>query len=496
MTADLEIYKLNETNLYIKTNPGIEQEIQEAFSFKVPGYQYMPKYKQGVWDGSVNLYDRRRGHFYVGLLDSLLDFAKEKNYSVNLHFTRQRNDEIKVEQIQKFSKKLNLHAHGEKIELEDHQINAIHYSIVNKRALILSPTSSGKSAIIYTLCRILGRKKILIIVPTTALVEQMEGDFADYSAYDKNWDAVDHVHKIYSGKEKDSNKPIIISTWQSIYNKPRNWFEKFDVVMSDEAHLGKSASLKKIFENSINAEYKFGFTGTLDNTKTNEMVLRGLMGPVKNVITTRDLMEKGVISWLKVKGLVLHYNKTECKEVRGLNYQQEIDWLVTHPERMKFIAKLALAQESNTIVLFQYVEKQGKPLYDLICQMNTDENRPVFYISGEVGAQERERVRSIMEREGNAILVASSGTMSTGTNIRNLHSIIFASGGKSRIKTLQSIGRALRKHETKNHAIVYDIADNLSIGKYNNYSLKHFRERQTYYDEEEFPFTVKQIRLT
>ena len=495
MEADLIIHKLDETNLLIDTNPGIEREIQESFSFMVPGYKYMPKFKQGIWDGSVKLFDKSKKTFYVGLLDSLLEFAHESGYTVDLRFEQQKNN-VTREQVAKFAESLNLHAHGDKIELEDHQLDAVHYAIANKRGLILSPTSSGKSLIIYTLCRILQKKKILIVVPTTALVEQMEGDFADYSSEDDSWDAVDHVHKIYSGKEKETRKNTVVSTWQSIYKKPKSWFEQFDVVMVDECQGAKSNSLTNLMKKSTNAAYKFGFTGTLDGTETNEMVLRGLFGPIKRVITTRTLMEKGVIAWLKVKGLVLNYNPKDCQEVKGLTYQQEVDWLVTHPKRMEFIAKLALAQESNTIVLFQYVEKQGKPLHDLICELNTDPDRPIFYISGEVSTDERERIRKIMERENNVVLVASSGTMSTGTNIRNLHSLILASGGKSRIKVLQSIGRTLRKHNDKSYATVYDIADNLKCGTHENYGLRHFRERQIYYREEQFPFKTQQIKIT
>ena len=199
------------------------------------------------------------------------------------------------------------------------------------------------------------------------------------------------------------------------------------------------------------------------------------------------------MQWLR--GLVeFAMELLEILQGKNFNYQQELDWLVTHPKRNLFIRNLVLDQKGNTLLLFQFVEKHGKILYELL-KDKIASNRKIFFVHGGVNTEERELVREITERENNAIIVASYGTFSTGINIKNLHNVVFASPSKSRIRNLQSIGRVLRKGKNKVKAVLYDIADDCTHNSRKNYTLNHLIERIKIYNEENFNYEIITIQL-
>ena len=338
-----------------------------------------------------------------------------------------------------------------------------------------------------------GLKKGLIVVPTVSLVEQLTSDFKDYSETN-GWNVSDNIHKIYQGQDKDTTKFLTISTWQSLYKMPKQWFAQFDFVIGDEAHQFKAKSLTDIMTGLTNAKYRIGTTGTLDGTKTHRLVLEGLFGSVRKVITTKELMDAKHLAEFQIKCLLLKHSDSICQAARNFTYQQEIEYLVLNESRNRFIANLAISLEGNTLVLFQYVDKHGKILHKLIAD-KLGADRKIFFVSGETDVDIREEIRKIVEQETQAIIVASFGTFSTGINIRNLHNIIFASPSKSRIRNLQSIGRGLRKSDTKDSAQLFDIADDMRYKKHENYTLKHFAERIKIYTEEKFAFKVYKVEL-
>jgi superfamily II DNA or RNA helicase len=368
----------------------------------------------------------------------------------------------------------------------------------NLRSLFISPTASGKSLIIYLIIRQLldykKCKKGLIIVPTTSLVEQLYNDFADYSTAN-GFEVSENVHRIYQGKDKVSQLPVIISTWQSIYNLPEDYFKQFDFIIGDEAHLFKAQSLTKIMSQCINAKYRIGLTGTLDGTKTHKLVLEGLFGSVTKVTTTKELMDNKQLAEFSIKCLVLKHDDEICKLMRDKTYQEELEYLVLNESRNKFIKNLAVSLKGNTLILYQFVDKHGKILYDMISNTKNIGERKVFFVYGNTDAETREQVRKITEEEEDAIIVASYGTFSTGINIRNLHNVIFASPSKSRIRNLQSIGRGLRLGDNKTKAVLYDIADDLRYKNHMNFTLKHFVERTKIYNDEKFSYKLYKIGL-
>jgi superfamily II DNA or RNA helicase len=494
MGSDIVIVKKDEVYAKISCERDVARELSEYFTFFVPGHQFVPAFRNKIWDGKIRLFNLQTQQLYLGLTSYLQEFADERQYFIDWGDLKLQ-DEYSIYHFNKFVESLNLHSQGKPIQVRDHQRKAFIHAIQQRRSLLLSPTASGKSLIIYLLFRQLldyQNLKGLIIVPTTSLVEQLYSDFADYSSHN-GFLVEDAVHRIYQGKDKVSDKPLFISTWQSLYTMPPEYFEQFDYIIGDEAHLFKAQSLTTIMTSANKTKYRIGLTGTLDGTKTHKLVLEGLFGPVEKVITTKELIDNKQLSDFQIKCLVLKHSEEISESMKNATYQEEIEYLISNKNRNRFIRNLAISLGTNTLILYQMVEKHGQILYNDIFEKAN--GRKVFFIHGNVDTDDREEVRRIMEKENDAIVVASFGTFSTGINIRNLHNIIFASPSKSRIRNLQSIGRGLRQSEGKEMATLYDIADDLRYKKHMNFTLQHFVERVKIYNEEKFPFKIYNIGL-
>ncbi len=482
----------NYSMMNIDCSRGIAQELSEYFSFYVPGYKFMPAYKNKVWDGKIRLFNSMTGELGAGLYVYLLKFAAERSYSVDTEESHQYGFPFPAEQPLQYMSDL-LADEALPFQPRDYQYDAIEKALKRTRAILLSPTGSGKSFIIYLIMRywlmhLSNNNKILVIVPTTSLVEQMHQDFIDYGYKPED------MHRIYSGKDKTTNKRIIISTWQSIYKLQKKWFSQFGMVIGDECHGFKSKSLSSIMNKSTEAKYRFGLTGTLDGTQTYRLVLEGLFGPVYKVTTTKKLQDNNTLAPLDIKVLLLNYSEEVRKNFGKKTYQEEIDFIIGHEARNRLISNLAIDAEGNTLILFNRVEAHGKPLFELI-NSKVNENRKVFFVSGEVATGDREAIRKIVEGQKNAIIVASLGTFSTGINIRNLHNIVFASPSKSQIKVLQSIGRGLRKSDDGRITTLYDVADDLHWKSQQNYTLLHSAERVKIYEKEQFKYKIIKVDI-
>jgi superfamily II DNA or RNA helicase len=485
--SDIIISKKNEVFLTIQAEQYICQELSDRFTFEVPGAKFMPQYRSKYWDGKIRLFNLTKKELYVGLLDKLIAYAQKHEYTYEFENNKfygtpfEVNEEVSVEGVADYVKSISAH------EPRDYQLEGIFDALYHNRKLLISPTASGKSLMIYAITRYYTERNLstLIIVPTTSLVEQMYKDFEDYG-----WNASRYCHKIYSGRERyDIPESVVITTWQSIYKEPIKWFDRFDVVIGDEAHQFKSKSLVDIMTKLLDCKYRFGFTGTLDGTQTHKWVLEGLFGPSYKITQTKKLIEEGYLSKLDIKILLLKHEgkKFEC-------YEDEVQYIISHEKRNTFIKNLALKLKGNSLILFSRVESHGRVLYDIINNAK-DTERKVFFVHGGVGVEEREEVRRITEEESDAIIIASYGTFSTGINIKNLHNVIFASPSKSRIRNLQSIGRVLRKGNNKIKAVLYDIADDISKSSSKNYTLNHLIERIKIYNEENFNYDIVNIDL-
>jgi len=491
--------KKNEAHIVLESDDsGILRELSEYFTFYVEGYKFMPAYRNKMWDGKVRLFDMRSHQLPFGLLGKVAEFAKDRNYELIVDSDIRPTLSATDEELDKFIQELPLCSSGNIIEARDYQIDAFKKAAKSQRAILLSPTGSGKSLIIYMLSRYFLSKdmdrKILIVVPTTSLVEQMTKDFTDYSTNDPEFDTEQDVHKIYSGKEKfDIDASIIITTWQSAIKLPLDWFTSYGMIVGDEAHTFKAKSLTTIMNRLNKAYFRIGTTGTLDGGYVNELVLEGSFGPTYKVTTTKELIDSETLADLTIKSLVLNYSDEIKKSMAKAKYQDEIDFIVSNESRNKFITNLALDQSGNTLVLYNLVNKHGKVLYKMI--KDRAKGRSVFFVSGEVNAEERERIRELTEKETGAIIVASVGTFSTGINVKNLHNIVFAAPTKSQIRVLQSIGRGLRKSDSGQGTIVYDLSDNLCWKKHKNYTHSHAINRIKIYAKEGFNYNIHEVLM-
>ena len=484
--VDVVIHKLNEVHLKIEAEPHVDYELRDHFTFEVPNAKFMPQYRGRNWNGEIHLYDLRSKRLYVGLLDRLVSFCTNREYKFKFQDNKyygspfEINENISREGVKDYLASIT------NFKIRDYQLEGVYDALKRNRRLLISPTASGKSLMIYAIVRYFVSKnqKILLVVPTTSLVEQMYKDFEDYG-----WHPDSYCHRIYSGREKTNEFPVTITTWQSVYKLERSFFTDYDVIIGDEAHLFKSKSLISIMSKLEHAKYRFGFTGTLDGTQTHKWVLEGVFGPSYKVTRTSELMESGYLAKLDIQCIVLKHPPKKFEV-----FEDEVQYLINHEQRNNFIKNLVIDLKGNTLVLFQRVESHGLPLYELI-NNNTVPGRKVFFVHGGVDTQEREEVRSIVDTEENSVIVASYGVFSTGINIRNLHNVVFASPSKSRIRNLQSIGRVLRKGNNKTKAMLYDISDDCSYGSKKNYTLNHLIERIKIYNEEKFNYDIVTVNL-
>ena len=467
MASEIILKKIDEVFMQVQCDDGLARDLHDFFSFTVPNAKFMPSVKHRYWDGKVRLFSIKTNKIYIGLLPYVDEFCRERGYDIiginDIIGEKERQpDENFIQEL------------GLPFEPRDYQLDAFRTAVQYGRQLLLSPTASGKSLIIYLLARYYN-KKTVIIVPTTSLVEQMAKDFEDYG-YDKK------VCKIYSGQPV-FDADITITTWQSFSKAPKNVLESFDVVFGDEAHLFKANVLKGILEKMKKTAIRFGTTGTLDGSECHRLQLEGMFGPVKKVISSKQLMDEGTIADIDIHCIILKHKKCHT-----MSYQEEMDYLVSSEHRNMFITNLVASLKGNSLVLFQYVEKHGEVLYPLLDGRVKD----LHYVYGGTDTEDREKVRELVEKSDDNVILASYGTFSTGVNIKRIDNIVFASPSKSKIRNLQSIGRGLRKTEGKDSMRLFDIADDLQC---DNYTLRHLKDRINIYNEERFPYEIKQFDL-
>lgn len=481
MSAE-EIIVTDHNAVFIKIacSQGLAYEMSEYFSFMAPNAKHDKRVRQKLWDGKIRLFNLRSRLLHSGLFEEVQRFAKQFGYRVIDNRKDQCNQKVTDEQIAIFLKHLQL---PEDRQPRDYQLTGLREAASKKRVMLLSPTSSGKSLLIYMICRWFN-KKTLVIVPTTTLVKQMAGDFYSYN-YDQE------VSQILAGASKENLNKITVSTWQSIYNMPAEWLQQFDVIIGDEAHGFKANSLKTIMENS-NATVRVGTTGTLDDMKVNELTIQGLFGPIKKLITTKELIDRGQVANVQIYAYDLQYPDDVRKAARKEKpeYDQELNFLYSFDKRSRFVFALVQRLSGNKMILFKKVS-HGQAMYEHLKAIYPN----VHIVYGEIDTDTRNEIRALTEESNDAIIVASYKTFGTGISIVNLQHVLLAASIKSKITLIQAIGRALRRGGEKVRACVHDIGDNLSIGQYVNYTYRHFLGRLELYTKEQLPFKYVRIQL-
>ncbi len=508
----LYIRKIDNVHLKVTSNSNhTEEQLFDYFSFRPKNYRFTPKYKHGLWDGYIRLYNPYNNYLPLGLKKDVIKFAKIKNCRVKIDKNVFSKNDITISDIENYiHKELKpTNEYGDYLTTRDYQLYAIYKSIREKRLILKASTNSGKSLIAYSILRyLLDHDKItsgLIIVPTLNLVHQMFGDFGDYSMKDDDFNHEEWIHKIYADQDKYSDKPIYISTWQSIYKFDSEYFSQFDCIIGDEVHGYEAPSLVKIMQETKNCEYKIGMSGSIVDEISSTMTLKGLFGEIEDIISTKEMIDRGYSTLLNITGIQLNYGSEIIQQLKNIlkekknnkheqklkpieKYKIEIDFLTNLKIRNKFIVKLALSLKGNSLILHKNIE-HGKVLKKII-EKNSD--RKVFIVNGSVKGDKREKIRKEIEKLDNCIVIATFQTFSTGINIKNLHNLIFASPLSSEKTLKQSLGRLLRKHESKDLSNIYDIYDILYKG---NYSQKQFIERVNIYRKEKHKYKIKKYTL-
>lgn len=489
---DIIVYKKDNNDLILHIKyPHIVKEIDFYFSKRADGYKFMPAYKNGFWDGYIHFFNKSNYTISIGLKNELEKFFIKQRYKYKFDFNIA--PELKIDDLEHVISSFQI---NENYKPRDYQIKAF-FDAVNERYInIESPTGSGKSLIIYLIVKymLMKKRKTIIIVPQLQLCEQLYKDFKEYGFFEID----KYISIIYSGKEKNFDKQIIISTWQSIYKNRKKYLKNINCLIIDEAHSAKASEIQKISKDS-NAEFKIGFSGSFhDENTTNYLSVMASLGPIKKYTTYTELKNNKYISEFKIINVILSYSNEDknifynkCKN----NYQLEIEYLFQFSKRNEFILKIAKNVKKNSIFLFTRKEQHGYILKELF--ENNITNKKIYYIDGDTPLKERELIRKEMEERDDIILLASYGTFSQGINIKNIHNLVLCSNYKSKIKVIQSIGRSLRKNQNKEKATIIDIVDNMSIKElnYHNFMMIHFFERLKIYKNNEFDYENKIIKI-
>jgi len=498
------VNKKDEAFFQLKCKYDCALELKEFFSCHKKGFQFHPKYKYGSWNGKISFFNIEECTLPIGLYPQLNEFSKKFGYKLQLNFdTSSMRNEISQEDLQELYNNI----FNENFMPREHQHISIKKCIEFKRGIIEAVTSSGKSNMLYALTRFIlatnPDKKVLIIVPSISLVNQMASDFEEYGFTE----AKEYINKLYgTSKSYDKDRPILISTWQSIYKRPISFFKDFVGVLCDEVHIASTKSnmsgiggIHKVLSKCINAEYRLGFTGTLPEDKSDLWTIYGYLGPKLHKVGYKELMDKGILSKIKIANVIIKYPEQFCKMNKKRPYPEEVKEINNYEDRNKVFKFILdkIDKKENIIILCTYIDHLIK-IVKYIKENYKD--RKIYQIYGKTDVDDREEIRKSIDNEEGVILVATFKTMGTGINIKRIHHVIFGSSTSSKINVLQSLGRGLRIHNTKKKLIVWDLIDNLTIKNKNgtitkNYVFKHFEERIKFYKEAEFSTVTTKIEI-
>ncbi len=491
------------------------------------GYRWTPAYKAGFWDGKDTEFND--GKINLGLWKECLKACQIIGVKFNIVNKEEFpiNREITLESVTEFCKEFfKNHKRFDQEKNEwvsfvpyDHQIEVAFKILKNRYCLAEVATSGGKSLIIsivyfYTISKLTPDAKLLLIVPSISLVTQFFDDIIDYNiGKNKEYDGGNpnplslSIEEIMSEKPRKhsntENPNICIGTYQSLINYPKEFFKQFHTVVCDESHKAKSKSLKTILKRTFGYAYnRFGVSGTFPPDESMEILyIQAVMGPKVSLVEAKTLVDKGIITPMEVKAIMLNHNDFHFNEkiqyIRKAGggkeaYFIEREYIHLSEKRLNFISKILQKCENNTLVLFFTIE-YGKKILEL---QNKIPDKEFYYIDGEVKEKDRKIIKAKMEEKGGApkILIASYGTLSTGVSINNLFNCIFADSFKSESTIIQSIGRALRLFEGKAKATIFDLVDVFESDPKNIF-YRQFLERSKFYTKREYPFKITKINL-
>jgi len=493
----------NEAFIRVRGTEAVEMHLSDHLKFRSPTARWSKKVKMRLQTGDVYLYNRKDHLVLKGLYNRILLFARVNNYKIKSTLTDEAT--VPMERAESYASKVlvNIKDKGA-VHLDKYQQDAVAKAIHYERLLLLSPTSSGKSAMMYAMVRwyLSYKKRIVIIVPSTWLVDQMYQDFVQYAKdIDPKFDPEKTFHRLYSGQPRKFSQPCLITTWQTLSLLETKFFNGFDVIIGDEAHGFNAKVLSLMMKTNVRSKVRIGMTGTIDDLKVHLYNLEGYFGPTYQVSTTKTLMDEGRVSQLSIEFICLNYkNFDQLLESKGyaskhrLEYTEEVDLIQNVQKRTDFIAQLgAKVIKGTTLILFQNIA-HGKAIVESLKAMNLDDI-DVHYIDGQVEVDGRQEIKSIVESSKRHVIVASYGVLRQGVSIPSIDAIIFAHPTKSKIRSLQSIGRGLRLKDGKSSCTLYDIVDIFSSAGRASYCSVHGRERASFYQAEQFDMNIRRLNL-
>lgn len=455
------------------------QEMREHFSVKNDAARFAKRFNRFIPSRIYAI--TPNGRFEPGMYSDIRQFIVSKNYVGEVVVEKEFTDFlIPARSTWHTSPKFTYEPLPLLLPLRDYQREIVKRSLEYGRGTILLATAGGKTltaaSILTNIFHIYGNKfKCLFIVPDRGLVEQTSSDFDQYG--------VSFTVSKWTGDDAlDRSANVIVANIGIMQSKNTDlsWLSDIDVLFIDECHrLRKGNEINNIFK-ILKTPHRYGLTGTMPEGPLDQWNITGKIGPIIYKKESIDLRNESYISGVEIQILKLKHNNIK----HNLTYREEIETLIKSDYRNTTISTITSKLQKNTLVLIDYIE-HGKRLYESITKAAPDKR--VFFIHGEVDVAERDKVRQLMEVSDDIVVVAISKIFSTGINIKNLHYIIFACGGKAKVKIVQSIGRGLRLHKDKDKLIIFDIADAY------HYSLNHLEKRILLYEKEHIKFSIKEI---
>ena len=518
-------FKLNPDNtklILTESTRGEYNQLKLYLTRKVHNYRFMKRFKLGVWSGDISYMGSPEGNILFGLWQEIYKCCKEYGYPFIIENKDQfpLNKDITKEKVQEFVDdfyKDHKTSEGKDFSPYEHQVDAIFQLLKYQYGIVEIATAGGKSLVFgtlvfYYLKNVNPDAKFLLIVPSISLVTQFYNELNDYNRgfNNENKSSVEiRIDEVMSDKPRkyreDEKKPnIYIGTYQSLEKYSKDWLSQFEVVTCDEAQSAKAQSLINILTKTFgSAKIRFGMSGTYPSDSSVEILtIQSLLGPKLINISAKKLIDKGLISDLKIKAILLHHDNRKFAEgvykIRKQDgakaYSLEREYINKSSKRKTFIKNLVDKFKSNSLVLFHTIE-YGTELFNYI--QNNCVGKDVFYIDGSTSIEKREYIKKKMEdTSGNTkILCASFGVFSTGVNVKAISNIVFAQGFKSDRVVRQSIGRGLRLHSEKNKLIVFDLVD-IFHSDYKTILWKQYESRKTeVYKKQGFPLDEIKVKL-
>lgn len=503
-------FRLTEDTRFLELIEASELELEQlrlSLTKQIHNARFNPRVKNGNWDGFY-CYLYQNKYVPAGLWKVVFEMCKKYQFPVEFEDIRNLfDDDIDPVEFEEWAMNFfdGYKVKGEDVRPRDYQLETAFRILKFRKCAAELATSAGKTLISFmTVAYMLEKglsKKILFIVPNVSLVVQAFNDFMDFNF--KNQVRM-KIQMVFAGTEDigpDSN--IVIGTYQSLVKKKQEYFDEFDAVIVDETHKAKAHSIKAILEKAVNANYRYGLTGTFPKPDTlDRLTLMCYTGPLVNEVSAKFLQNQGHISECKVKVLEMDYASDETKESfhdlsknafdrKGL-FRLEQEFIINNESRLTMVCNVIDRSTKNGLILFHHRE-YGQAIYERLRNQST--NKAVYYVDGKTDTEIREIYKVKMEQHDNVLLIASYGTFSTGISVKNIHNIFFIESFKSEVIIRQSIGRGLRKHKNKDMLMIIDFVDNLSFKNWTSYHMRHAKIRQEIYADQKFPYQVKKLKF-